>query len=126
MKKLFRYMVIATMIVIFIYSVFCGRSKNGKQPDIGVAATIATVPDTAATAIDTVVEAPALSREARHMEQVARRSFATDSNNPRWPLGELLSDLLEMYQLVQKYERGDSIDTAKVIALEKKLNCLTN
>ena len=125
MKKLFRYMVIATMIVIFIYSVFFDRSKNGKQPDIGVSATIATVADTAAAAIDTVLTAP-LCQEACHMEQVARRSLVSDSNNPRWPLSELLSDLLDMYRLVQKYERGDSIDTAKVIALEKKLNCLTN
>lgn len=110
-------MIIATLIVIFIYSVFFDRSKNQKQPGIGVSA-----------ALDTVLTAP-LCQEARHMEQVAKRAFSPDSNNPRWPLSELFA-IFEVYQTLLNYERGDSIDTARVleleIELEKKLNCLTN
>lgn len=125
MKKLFRYMIIATMIVIFIYSVFFDKPKNKKQPDVGVTAKVETVADIAA-AIDSVAATCPATQEARHMEQVARWSLVSDSGYPRWPLSELLSDLREVYRIIQRYERGDSIDTARVIELEKKLNCLTN
>lgn len=114
--KQIRYLILAAVAVISLYVMCDRKSKGGRQP-------VAAEETVAADTVGVDVHTP----EAAQLEDVARRTgvLPMDSGYPRWGFGELLSDLMEVYQIVQRYERGDSIDTARVIELERKLNSLT-
>ncbi len=123
-----RYLMLAAAAAVTIYMLFFDDGPKRKLlPEPARKETEAMANDTVPAA-DTAMTTVADHSPAAHVEHIVNRPsrLLPEDGLPHWPLSELLYDLREVYDLVQRYERGDSIDTARVIALERKLEALTN
>lgn len=114
-----RYLILAAVACVTIYALFFDDKPQRREPakEAGADVVVDTVRLSSSADTDIVSCTP-----AAHVQRLAERSM-TDAGR-EWNLGELLFDLHEVYRLTQAYERGDSIDTARVRRLEDRLNYL--
>ncbi|MDE5703936.1 MAG: hypothetical protein K2H70_03830 [Bacteroidales bacterium] len=118
MKRM-RYLTLAAVACVTIYALFFDDKPQRREPAEEVEAGV--VSDTARLSpVDTSIVS---CTPAAHVQRLAEKSMLPDAGR-EWDFGELLFDLHEVYRLAQAYERGDSIDTARVRRLEDRLNYL--
>lgn len=116
-----RYLTLAAVACVTVYALLFDDKPQPQRQEPTKEADADMVVDTVRLSqADTDIVS---STPAAHVQRLAERSMLTDAGR-EWNLGELLFNLHEVYRLTQAYERGDSIDTARVRRIEDRLNYL--